>query len=599
MTSRHSIGMWLRNRYSAKESRDKSDKQQRLQSPSRRVTAGSSSGSRTANKEQQISFGFASHTNESTTKRRYVALQRRCWPWLRAGLLPMLRAEPAPQQPHKKTWIKSSILRYFLVYWVVAGILVILAILLVATSLHSGIQIFLMGDRFSTSGGWIGKRVDSVLMRRYIQQRQQQAKRMLQQQSSIVFPNVVIKATRTIEHSHSSLYLQEILQRYHSKNDTSLKEFSFPQPFIDNSFGKILPNNPSHGSGGSSSSSRVEIRGASALLGFPRIKPLAEDLKSSKCSSNWLCQRCLSWAFAGTFDACAAFCRPCFVQIMATWPLYPKDDPLIVTLVRDDANPKAVLTQSAQPTQTQPRRIPRIIHQAWEREIRTLEYPELSRLQRAWRSMSGYEYRFYTPPQMESFIAANYPSIVTSAYEILTGNFKLQLDFFKILVLFKQGGVFSDVDVQLEINLDAIIHPTTSIMLPRDPKSILKRHCLWNGFVAAEQGHPVLAYLIETILRIAITGSMDDGSFAQERFILHDIGNRQERTKVWKLRIAGLSIVDGCAWGAAVNRVALNRSDLLADFDVLGQKIAVRSDIGDIVVLLVRTFHIFLMIMIT
>lgn len=57
--------------------------------------------------------------------------------------------------------------------------------------------------------------------------------------------------------------------------------------------------------------------------------------------------------------------------------------------------------------------------------------------------------------------------------------------------------VSSPVDVLLEINLDFLILPDLGLVVVRDDPAL---DCLWDGFFAAEPGHPILARAIENFV---------------------------------------------------------------------------------------------------
>ena len=83
---------------------------------------------------------------------------------------------------------------------------------------------------------------------------------------------------------------------------------------------------------------------------------------------------------------------------------------------------------------------------------------------------------------------------------LVPGAFKA--DLFRYCVLLIQGGVYADMDVILESNLDAAIADDIGFMVPVDEPGmpVNTRMCLWNGFLAAAPGHPFIARVIETVV---------------------------------------------------------------------------------------------------
>lgn len=116
--------------------------------------------------------------------------------------------------------------------------------------------------------------------------------------------------------------------------------------------------------------------------------------------------------------------------------------------------------------------IPRIIHQTWFEQVDPETYPNMSRLIQSWKS-SGWEYKFYTDDDARIFLRKHFPSQVLEAYDALNpGAFKA--DLFRYCVLLIYGGVYSDMDVMLEANLDAAVGPDVGFMVPIDEVCIVR-----------------------------------------------------------------------------------------------------------------------------
>lgn len=146
------------------------------------------------------------------------------------------------------------------------------------------------------------------------------------------------------------------------------------------------------------------------------------------------------------------------------------------------------------------RRIPRIVHQTWFEALTPEKEPTRSRLARSFE-LSGWSYRFYNDSDIHQFLKDYFPPSVLEAYDgLIPGAFKA--DLFRYCVLLVHGGLYADVDVLLETNLDAAVAPDVGFVAPMDePGTTLgERMCLWNGFLAAEPGHPALAKAVETIV---------------------------------------------------------------------------------------------------
>lgn len=124
----------------------------------------------------------------------------------------------------------------------------------------------------------------------------------------------------------------------------------------------------------------------------------------------------------------------------------------------------------------------------------------MSRLVESFKQ-SGWDYRFYADEEAQLFLSTHFPPEVREAYDALRpGAFKA--DLFRYCALFILGGVYADVDILLESNLDVSIAPDVGFMVPVDePGSEANMAmCVWNGFIAAAPAHPFLAKVIETVV---------------------------------------------------------------------------------------------------
>jgi hypothetical protein len=146
------------------------------------------------------------------------------------------------------------------------------------------------------------------------------------------------------------------------------------------------------------------------------------------------------------------------------------------------------------------RLIPRIIHQTWFEPVDKEKYPNMSRLIESFRQ-SGWEYNFYDDDTAGRFISTHFPPQVREAYDsILPGAFKA--DLFRYCVLLIRGGLYADMDIVLEGNLDSILTDDVGFMTAQDEPGTQAGHrsCLWNGLMASTPGHPFLVQTIENVV---------------------------------------------------------------------------------------------------
>lgn len=103
----------------------------------------------------------------------------------------------------------------------------------------------------------------------------------------------------------------------------------------------------------------------------------------------------------------------------------------------------------------------------------------MSRMVESWKN-SGWEYRFYDDNAITKFLSTYFPPEIIQAFDaVIPGAFKA--DIFRYCVLLIHGGVYADVDVLLESNLDAVIADDIGFMLPHDQVSHLVRVLTCNN----------------------------------------------------------------------------------------------------------------------
>mmetsp|Transcript_27899 Transcript_27899/g.67591 ORF Transcript_27899/g.67591 Transcript_27899/m.67591 type:complete len:833 (-) Transcript_27899:678-3176(-) len=259
-----------------------------------------------------------------------------------------------------------------------------------------------------------------------------------------------------------------------------------------------------------------------------------ETLLQNDClPSDKKCSDCLRNKQGANCRHCASVC-PCYCKTLCHIP------------VEDKFVSKSITVKPPLYARDPSRLIPRIIHQTFFEDVTTEKYPNMSRLVESFKQ-SGWVYRFYDDDTSLNFLSTHFPPEVRQAYEALRpGAFKA--DLFRYCVLLIYGGVYADVDIMLESNLDHAIGPDVGFMVPQDEPGtpIEKRMCLWNGMIAAAPGHPFLAKVIETVVnnvRNRFTSVDNDAMFCPdpELSILHAFDT--------------LFTAGPCILGAMVNKV--------------------------------------------
>lgn len=259
-----------------------------------------------------------------------------------------------------------------------------------------------------------------------------------------------------------------------------------------------------------------------------------ETLLQNDClPSDKKCSDCLRRKTGSDCKLCASVC-PCYCKTLCHIPVEEK----FVT--------KSIVVSPPIYARDPTRLIPRIVHQTYFEAVTQDKYPNMSRLIESFKQ-SGWQYNFYTDEMSLNFLSTHFPPEVREAYETLRpGAFKA--DLFRYCVLLIHGGVYADMDIMLEANLDLAIGPDIGFMVPQDEPGtpVNRRMCLWNGFIAAAPGHPFLAKTIETVvnnIRNRFTSVDTDNMFCPhpELSILHAFDT--------------LFTAGPCMLGAMVNKV--------------------------------------------
>ncbi|KAL3941594.1 MAG: hypothetical protein SGBAC_004068 [Bacillariaceae sp.] len=221
----------------------------------------------------------------------------------------------------------------------------------------------------------------------------------------------------------------------------------------------------------------------------PLITPNFFDilLQNDCLPSDKKCSDCLRDKKGANCQKCAIAC-PCYCKTLCHTP------------VEEKFISKELVIRPPLYARDPSRLIPKIIHQTWFEDVTPEKYPNMSRLIESFKQ-SGWSYVFYTDEEAQNFLSTHFPPEVRQAYDTLRpGAFKA--DLFRYCALLIHGGVYADMDIMLETNLDLAVEPDIGFMVPQDEPGtpVETRMCLWNGLIASAPGHPFLAKVIETVV---------------------------------------------------------------------------------------------------
>jgi len=106
-----------------------------------------------------------------------------------------------------------------------------------------------------------------------------------------------------------------------------------------------------------------------------------------------------------------------------------------------------------------------------------------------------YYYRFMDNEACMKFVKSNYPKEIFNTYSRIKIG-AAHADFWRILVLYKHGGVYLDMDAHLVWPLSSLIHPDdTSLYI------VIKKEEISNYFIASSENNKNLKCLIDLTLK--------------------------------------------------------------------------------------------------
>jgi len=127
----------------------------------------------------------------------------------------------------------------------------------------------------------------------------------------------------------------------------------------------------------------------------------------------------------------------------------------------------------------------------------------------------------------------------------------------------REGGVYADIDILLQTDLDELITPTMSFFIPRDAVAEFAEspYCLWNGLMGSSPGHPFVVRATERVVNFVLNrADLNDLESDLCQYAGRDV-------EIWKTRSAPVLLMSGpCGMGVAVNEV-LGRNPL-SKYDV-------------------------------
>lgn len=174
-----------------------------------------------------------------------------------------------------------------------------------------------------------------------------------------------------------------------------------------------------------------------------------------------------------------------------------------------------------------PRRIPNVVYQTW-REPR-LQRTHAQRIARFRQLNPDYSFRLYDDAAMAAYMRTHFGNHPICAVFDQIQIMAAKADIWRYCVLYREGGVYCDIDSALSIPVSSILetNPSEAIAFEANPccdqmepgayadshqflrcpssaaQSLLQfpDHAVLNWFLCFEAGHPLLAEVIEVIVK--------------------------------------------------------------------------------------------------
>ncbi|MES2501582.1 MAG: glycosyltransferase [Pseudomonadota bacterium] len=154
-------------------------------------------------------------------------------------------------------------------------------------------------------------------------------------------------------------------------------------------------------------------------------------------------------------------------------------------------------------------KIPRIIHQTYF--TKKLSPAIEANIQKLKLQNPGWEYRFYDDQDIEKYIGENFPELLEIYNKIKPKYGAARADFFRYLVIYKEGGVYLDIKSTLSQPLDTILESDDKFILAywvfsHNPYSRHANIDNPNGefqqwHIISVKGHPFLKAVIENVCK--------------------------------------------------------------------------------------------------
>ncbi|WP_134679701.1 glycosyltransferase family 32 protein [Paracoccus ravus] len=147
--------------------------------------------------------------------------------------------------------------------------------------------------------------------------------------------------------------------------------------------------------------------------------------------------------------------------------------------------------------------IPRLIHQYWDKRP---IMPQIEHVMGSWRGRAGYDYRAHSRSSAEKYLAAAFDETHLRAFR-MANNIAEECDFFRLCLLFAEGGIYADADDMLVGDPDRLRELGAGAILFREPYGAIA-----NNLMISSPGHELFGIAVE-MARAALLGRESDSTW--------------------------------------------------------------------------------------
>lgn len=209
------------------------------------------------------------------------------------------------------------------------------------------------------------------------------------------------------------------------------------------------------------------------------------------------------------------------LRINCSWSEMPARSVVLIVFVffiRNDATgmatecvpPCSIRRQSESPPNHAAelsRRIPRVVFQTWISKVLPIGFQIVQ--SRMLRRNPDYRIDLFDDEDVDAFVSVHFNGTdVERAFRKLSVG-AARADLWRYLVLFRNGGIYLDLDSEIVVSLDReLIRPDDGAVVSREPN----RHFMCQYFLVFEAGHPILARVIQLATKAILEGGSDSES---------------------------------------------------------------------------------------